>query len=391
MQKLELPSNENERLNALLNYKILDTLPEKDFDDITAIASEICQTPISLISLIDDKRQWFKSDHGLGASETEKEYSFCAHAINTPIEPFIIPDATKDNRFKENPFVIGEPNVTFYAGVPLVTNEGHALGTLCVIDNKPKEIQPNQIKALQALSRQVVSLLEIRKTKAEIEAQKKEFEAFHKTELEERENRIKKFSFTTSHELRHELSKVLSFVELSSWEDTTLDELKFYCSQIDIASKSMDNFITKLNNDLNIVVANNEPSFYNGLQNVEEILLIDDDPIIHYINKKNIKQLLPDKKIISFEYPDECIDYLEKSTPAQRFAFLDLDFRHAETGWDFLDTLYAKKLTFPIAILSSTVSHDDFEKAKEYSCVVKFISKPLTTENVKILAQKKGS
>lgn len=384
MRKRINSNDEFNRLSALFDYGVLDTLPDKSFDDITFLASEICQTPISLISLLDDKRQWFKSHHGLEITETPRVYSFCSHAIQKPKEAFIIPNLTKDSRFKENPFVIGKPNVVFYAGIPLVTADGFALGTLCVLDMKPKQLTENQIKALEALSRQVVVLLEEQKRKTVAEIQ-------HKKELDESNNKIKKFSFTTSHELRHEFSKILSFVELSSWEDTTLDELRFYFSQIDKASKSMDAVISKLNDDLNMVVESYKPLLSNNLQEAEEILLIDDDPIIHYINKKNIKQVLTDKKIISFEHPDDCTDYLEQTEPKQRFAFLDLDFRHTETGWDFLNTLYAKNLTLPTVILSSTVNHTDFEKAKEYNCVVKFISKPLTTENVQALTQKMDS
>src|SRR5687768_8051418 len=117
---METLKNENARLEALAEYNILDSLPEKDYDDITRLASEICQTPISLVSLIDAKRQWFKSSHGMEASETSREFAFCGHAILHPEEIFIVPDSREDKRFAENPFVTGDPNVIFYAGVPLV-------------------------------------------------------------------------------------------------------------------------------------------------------------------------------------------------------------------------------------------------------------------------------
>ncbi len=386
MKMPNIPKNESTRLQTLLTYSILDTLPEKDFDDLTAIASEICQTPISLISLVDDKRQWFKSRYGLDATETPKEHAFCAHAINNPNEEFIVPDSTKDERFKDNPLVTGEPNVNFYAGIPLVTAEGHALGTLCVIDNKPKEITPAQLKALKALSRQVVALMELRKKKIEIEKQKKELEQLHKETLDENNNRIKKFSFTTSHELRHEFSKILSFIDLSSWENTTLEELKFYFQQIDVAAKSMDSIILKLNDQLNTPTQiQNTSVTFNGLANVDEIILIDDDSIIHYLNRKKLNQVFPNKPVITFINTDECIEYLMGSPKKNRFAFLDIDFHFVETGWDFLNTLYEKNIALPTAILSSTVNHSDFEKAKEYDCIVKFISKPLNAENIRLL------
>jgi signal transduction histidine kinase len=159
----EITENEQQRLDALNEYSILDTLPEKEFDEITALASYICKTPISLISLIDDKRQWFKSKQGLSVNETAKEIAFCAHAINKPDEVFIIPDSRKDDRFHDNPLVTAAPFVIFYAGVPLKSDKGLPLGTLCIIDNIPRELEKEQIEALQFLANQVSRLLDKRK------------------------------------------------------------------------------------------------------------------------------------------------------------------------------------------------------------------------------------
>ena len=159
----DVPANEHERLQALYEYDILDTLPEADFDYLTKIASQICDTPIALITLIDTSRQWFKSTVGLDVKETDKQYSFCAHAINYPHKIMVVPDARYDERFVDNPFVKDEPRVVFYAGVPLVTQNGFPLGTLCIIDNKPRRLSDQQYEALNALSNQVVRLLELRK------------------------------------------------------------------------------------------------------------------------------------------------------------------------------------------------------------------------------------
>ena len=155
------PKNENERLNALRSYSILDTLPEESYDEITQIASFICQTPIALISLVDKDRQWFKSKIGIEAAEVSRDFAFCAHAILSD-EIFYIPDATKDKRFSDNPLVTGAPNINFYAGIPLKSTGGYNLGTLCVVDIKARELSTEQKSVLTKLGRQVSALLELR-------------------------------------------------------------------------------------------------------------------------------------------------------------------------------------------------------------------------------------
>lgn len=155
-----LPSKEKERLRVLHHYQVLDTPPEDDFDDITYLASEICEVPICLISFIDENRQWFKAKKGLEACETNREYAICAHTIlNEDI--LVVPDLKKDVRFQNNPLVTGAPFIRFYAGAPLITPSNHILGTLCVIDQEARALNPLQLKTLPLLAKQVVRLLEL--------------------------------------------------------------------------------------------------------------------------------------------------------------------------------------------------------------------------------------
>ncbi len=200
------PANESERLRELDTYNILETLPEKDYDDLTRLAAQLCGTPISLVSLVDDHRQWFKSRHGLKATQTPKEHAFCAHAINDPDSLFVIEDARKDARFQNNPLVTGDPNIIFYAGMPLVSENGLPLGTLCVIDNKPSQLTEEQIESLKSLSRQVMNLLELHKKKQELEAVVRE--------LETRNGELEQFAQVAAHDLKSPLNNISMLTDI---------------------------------------------------------------------------------------------------------------------------------------------------------------------------------
>jgi anti-sigma regulatory factor (Ser/Thr protein kinase) len=164
-----MSASEPERLAALRRYRILDTRPERGFDDLALLASEICATPMALITLVDEDRQWFKARVGISAPETPRSVSFCARAIEQSDVVFVIPDTLQDHRFRDNPFVVGGPQIRFYAGAPLITPDGHALGTLCVADRAPRTLTPDQIEALVALKRQVEMQLELRRNLIELE------------------------------------------------------------------------------------------------------------------------------------------------------------------------------------------------------------------------------
>jgi two-component system sensor histidine kinase/response regulator len=164
------PPDEDRRLAALRAYAILDTPPEDDFEGLVRLAAAICEAPVALVSLVDEGRQWFKARVGLAASETPREHAFCAHTILRSDALFVVPDAAADARFADNPLVAGEPHIRFYAGAPLCTADGLALGALCVIDRAPRQLTPLQTQALEVLGRQVMVLLEQRHAIAELAA-----------------------------------------------------------------------------------------------------------------------------------------------------------------------------------------------------------------------------
>jgi GAF domain-containing protein len=158
-----IPPNEADRLAELRSFRVLDTPPERVFDDITFLASRIYQTPIALVSLVDRDRQWFKSAIGVDVPETHRDLAFCAHAIWDPTEVMVVEDAAYDPRFANNPLVVSEPSIRFYAGAPLQTSSGNAIGTLCVIDRVPRRLDAGEQEALEALARLVTNELELQR------------------------------------------------------------------------------------------------------------------------------------------------------------------------------------------------------------------------------------
>ncbi|MFL6211908.1 MAG: ATP-binding protein [Pyrinomonadaceae bacterium] len=231
--KAPLPQDEVARLAALQQLGVLDTAPEATYDGITRLAAHICQTPVALVSLVDADRQWFKARTGLDATETPRDVAFCAHAI-LQTDLFIVPDALADERFKDNPLVTSHPKIRFYAGAPLITANGHALGTICVTDTVPRTLTAEQQEALRVLARLTATQLELRRNtlalaraNAELDreiAERRRVEQERAESLQreqaaraaaEAANRAKdEFLATVSHELRTPLTSMMGWVEL---------------------------------------------------------------------------------------------------------------------------------------------------------------------------------
>ncbi|MCO5949610.1 sensor histidine kinase [Mucilaginibacter flavidus] len=201
MLTLPFPENEADRLIALQSYNIFDTAEEGDFDAIASLASAICGVPIALITFIDEKRQWFKSHKGTEFTENLRELSFCTHVIASDDDILIVPDARLDERFVDNPMVTGETQITFYAGVPLVNEDGFALGTLCVIDQQVQTLTADQEQALKTLGRQVIDKLELRRKVASLE--KANQDLLNSNVL------IQKFASMAAHDIKNPLSSIL--------------------------------------------------------------------------------------------------------------------------------------------------------------------------------------
>ncbi|MDX1971533.1 MAG: ATP-binding protein [Candidatus Sumerlaeia bacterium] len=248
-----LPENEDERLKTLEEYEILDSPSEKDFDDITEIASFVCGTPIALVSIIGRDIQWFKSKRGITGTQTPRDIAFCAHAILQD-QLFTVPDAFLDERFHDNPVVQGDPHVRFYAGTPLKLENGANIGTLCVIDRQPRNLDDNQKKVLEALGRQVVSLFELRKKMRDISTVKVELERTNSELAIMRDQAVAAsraksgFLANMSHELRTPLNAILGYSEMliEDMEDAGVQDYIADLQKINHSGKHLLNLINDI-------------------------------------------------------------------------------------------------------------------------------------------------
>lgn len=239
MIKPPYPPDEKQRLAAVRSYHLLDTLPEQDFDNITALTASICDVPIALVTLLDSERNFLKSHHGLLSNNFPRETSFCGHAILESSDLFIVEDAREDPRFESNPLVV-EMQAIFYAGVPLTNSDGYPLGTLCVIDTKPRKLTDKQKQALSALAYQVVNLFEARKHNRTLLAVQEE--------LKERNEELKSFAGIVSHDMKMPLANMIITSDMlqAKYGDLLDDQAKQYLGYIKQSSFTLSEYISGL-------------------------------------------------------------------------------------------------------------------------------------------------
>lgn len=330
MKPAFIPENEDERLRILNSYKILDTLPEEEYDAIAKIASSICNTPIALISLVDKDRQWFKSNIGLEAKETPRELAFCAHSILNPDDLFVVNDATKDERFVDNPLTTEDPNVIFYAGAPLNTSEGHAIGTLCVIDNKPNKLNASQKDALKLLANQVVSLLDLRKRNHELRNVNDKV-----TKLNEQLNN---FAYRLTHDLKSPISGVNFLLDVLKEDHISLYKNTDAESYVNLISNRMIYMGTLIDEILEYTKVNTENIVYQNfnLKNILDSIIgnIDFENKI-FLNSDNLDVNLKSSKIGFVQIFQNLISNSRKYSDEENVE-LELDFKNEKHFYHFI-------------------------------------------------------
>lgn len=319
MKSPKLPTNEQERLHALQSYNLLDTLPEQDYDDITVLASTICNVPIALVTLLDSNRNFFKSHYGIPFSESPREISFCGHAILQD-DIFIINDAREDERFKGNP-LLTEQNAIFYAGVPLINPEGFPLGTICVFDHEPRNLTNKQIEALKLLAKQVIKLFELRRKNIMLKKTKED--------LKEQNEKLKLFASHVSHDLKSPLANIISLTDLLREENKdklSLDSLE-YLNYIEESTTILKDYIDGIlmyykadellkekNEDIELKELTDD--IKQILTSKNDVLYISNNAIIKNVNKPALSQILINLVDNALKYNDKPnrrveIEYME--------------------------------------------------------------------------------
>lgn len=320
-----LPVDEPSRLEALRGLEILDTDPEGAYDDIVKLAASLCETPIALISLVDERRQWFKAAHGLESRETPRAFAFCAHAILTPIEPLIVRNAEQDSRFADNPLVTGDPNIRFYAGIPLVTKtDRQPIGTLCVISDESRELSEGQLKALTVLANHAEKLLHLREATKELLKQQ--------SALRDRDHELARLGRLALAgelvaEVSHEMGQPLYAIsalggtlevmnQQRAWEfgrtSVLLSKLQEACGNAGKILTRLRQFVRKVSPecetcDMNEIIASTIEflDFQCRRNQVEIQLSLASSPLSIYANSTHIQQVIVNLLINAFEAMDE--------------------------------------------------------------------------------------
>lgn len=324
MQSPKLPINELQRLDAVKSYNILDSLPEIDYDNITKLVANICDVPISLITVLDENRNFFKSHYGLPINESQRDISFCGHAILQD-DILIIPDARLDERFINNP-LITDLNAIFYAGMPLTNPDGYQLGSLCVFDHKPRVLSNNQIDALKILSQQVVNLFELRKKNEVLEKAK--------LELEKRNQQLNSFASHVSHDLKSPLANIISLTGLLRDEnkDNLSEDSKEYLDYIEesttILNDYIDGILLHYKADELLKSKREDVNLDEVSEDIKQILISKTDElifpkglIVNNINKAALSQIL-------INLVDNALKYNDKSKRLVEITYNSNLFKH---------------------------------------------------------------
>jgi signal transduction histidine kinase len=307
------PTNESKRLEALRSLNILDTLPEKEYDQITQLVASICDTPVAMISLLDEDRQWFKSKVGTNHCETDRKYSFCNYAIASSEDILEIFDARQDDRFTDNPLVHGNEQVIFYAGAPLKDQNGYALGTLCVIDHQPRTLSKKQKQGMIFLANQVTKLLELHAINQGLKETQ--------NQLTEKNNQLRSFAGVVSHDMKMPLANMIVTIDIlkakykDKLDQTGLDYLNNLKNSSFQLSDYISNILTHYESDS---ITNNEESLdqfdvHLLIEDIVEMLDIGDDCEISfpedsyeiYTNRVALEQILLNLIGNSLKYNDK--------------------------------------------------------------------------------------
>ncbi|MUU77299.1 GAF domain-containing sensor histidine kinase [Winogradskyella endarachnes] len=303
----KFPDNEIQRLKAVKSYNILDSLPEEDYDNITELIATICDVPIALIAILDTERNYFKSHYGIPFNESPRNISFCGHTILEE-EILIINDARKDNRFTGNP-LLTEQNAVFYAGVPLKNSNGFALGTICVFDHKPRELNESQIRALKSLGKQVINLLELRRKNEKLKKTK--------AELQERNKRLGAFASHVSHDLKSPLANITSLTNLlkddkdSNLSEESITYLEYIEESTNVLKNYIDGILIYYKSDRLVKSKKEDFNLDNIYEDIEHILISKNDKLIYSnvliknVNRAALTQILLNLVDNALKYNDK--------------------------------------------------------------------------------------